>query len=302
MERQEKEIKKIQRLLSDAESMWKDLPRLADLHRSTNQTMESINKSTESLLINNEMAVTKLLNKFREMGERLVTTNEDVQRSLTQSNTMTERAYADISRSYDTLRTEVQLLSKSERMIVDTADNVVAIKKRFEYGVHQILMEVGELIKQQHKTMNKTVNVKLDNIETTISEKQTVALNALGSKIESEMSQVWRQIGIMHQQIMMSSQALNKLSAFSEEYVNASSPKMDKMKQEMDGITTRVVDLGTNLNFVIGELSVATREFRQMALGLTKVLNESTKSTTVAPTTKDAGPGPHKIESEEKIP
>lgn len=54
----------------------------------------------------------------------------------------------------------------------------------------------------------------------------------------------------------------------------------------MDGITTRVVDLGTNLNFVIGELSVATREFRQMALGLTKVLNESTKSTTVAPTTK----------------
>lgn len=53
-------------------------------------------------------AVTKLLNKFREMGERLVTTNEDVQRSLTQSNTMTERAYADISRSYDTLRTEVK--------------------------------------------------------------------------------------------------------------------------------------------------------------------------------------------------
>lgn len=57
MERQEKEIKKIQRLLSDAESMWKDLPRLADLHRSTNQTMESINKSTESLLINNEMGM-----------------------------------------------------------------------------------------------------------------------------------------------------------------------------------------------------------------------------------------------------
>lgn len=42
------------------------------------------------------------------MGERLVTTNEDVQRSLTQSNTMTERAYADISRSYDTLHTEVK--------------------------------------------------------------------------------------------------------------------------------------------------------------------------------------------------
>ena len=42
MERQEKEIGKIQHLLSDAESMWKDLPRLADLQRSTNYTLEAI--------------------------------------------------------------------------------------------------------------------------------------------------------------------------------------------------------------------------------------------------------------------
>lgn len=42
MERQEKDIQKIQQLLTDAESMWKDLPRLADLNRSTNQTLESI--------------------------------------------------------------------------------------------------------------------------------------------------------------------------------------------------------------------------------------------------------------------
>lgn len=42
MERQEKDIKSIQRLLGDAESMWKDLPRLADLRGATNQTLEAI--------------------------------------------------------------------------------------------------------------------------------------------------------------------------------------------------------------------------------------------------------------------
>lgn len=52
-------------------------------------------------------AVSKIVSKLREMGDRLVATNEDIQRSLTQSNTMTERAYNDISRSYETLRTEV---------------------------------------------------------------------------------------------------------------------------------------------------------------------------------------------------
>lgn len=45
--------------------------------------------------------------KLREMGDRLVATNEDIQRSLTQGNTLTERAYADISRSYENLRNEV---------------------------------------------------------------------------------------------------------------------------------------------------------------------------------------------------
>ncbi|KAJ8715203.1 hypothetical protein PYW08_005184 [Mythimna loreyi] len=297
MERQETEVKKIQRLLSDAESMWKDLARQSDLFRFTNHTIETINKATETLLINNEMGVTKIVSKLREMGDRLVATNEDVQRSLTQSNTMTEHAYSDISRSYETLRAEVQLLSKSEQVILETADNVIATKKRFEYGVHQILMEVGELIKAQHKNMNKTVSGKLDHIETEITNNQTTGLNALGAKIESEMSQVWRQIGIMHQQIMMTSKALNKLSSSSEDYVNASTATLDKVKKEVTGITTRIQELQSNLNFVVGEMSLASQEFRQMASGLSKTLDKANKSTTAAPLIE--GPGPHKIASEE---
>ncbi|CAD0202483.1 unnamed protein product [Chrysodeixis includens] len=301
MERQEKEIKKIQQLLSDAESMWKDLPRLADINRATNQTIDTVTKATETLLINNEMAVSKITTKLRDMGDRLVATNEDIQRSLTQSNTMTERAYNDISRSYETLRTEVQLLSKSEQVILDTADNVVATRKRIEYGVHQILVEVGELIKVQNKNMNRTVSGKLDSIESAITKNQTSAMNALGAHIEAEMSQVWRQIGIMHTQIMMSQQALNNLSATSEQYINSSTSTMDKVKKEVDGITTRIVELGENLNYVVGKLSLATQEFRQMATGLTKALDNANKKTDAEPAvTEDAGPGPHKIESEEK--
>lgn len=59
MERQEQDIKKIQRLLSDAESMWKDLPRLADLHRSTNQTLEALTNGTGTTLHN--MIMRKLI-------------------------------------------------------------------------------------------------------------------------------------------------------------------------------------------------------------------------------------------------
>lgn len=46
--------------------------------------------------------------KLHEVGDRLVATNEDIQQSLTQGNTMSERAFTDIQHSYDALRTEVR--------------------------------------------------------------------------------------------------------------------------------------------------------------------------------------------------
>lgn len=49
MKRQESEIKKIRQLLSDAESMWKDLPRKADLQLSSNQTLDAIAKAVEDI-------------------------------------------------------------------------------------------------------------------------------------------------------------------------------------------------------------------------------------------------------------
>lgn len=53
---------------------------------------------------------------------------------------------------------QVQTLTKNEHVMLQTADNVIANKKRIEYGVHQILMEVGEIIKKQGKAMNTTIN------------------------------------------------------------------------------------------------------------------------------------------------
>lgn len=53
---------------------------------------------------------------------------------------------------------------------------------------------------------------RLDSIESAITKNQTNALNALNAHIAAEMSQVWRQIGIMHSQIMMSQNALHNLS------------------------------------------------------------------------------------------
>ncbi|XP_073958345.1 uncharacterized protein [Choristoneura fumiferana] len=300
MERQEKEIKTIQQLLGDAESMWKDLPRLADLRVATNQTLAAIASAQAGLKEDGEQAVSKVTTKLREMSDRLVATNEDIQQSLTQGNTMSERAYGDITRSYDTLRTEVQLLSKNEHVLLTTADNVLATKKRIEYGVHQILVEVGELVRAQGKTLNKTVHDRFDSIEQTIVENQTTALGNLSTKIESEMSQVWRQIGIMYQQLTASKMSLDRLTEQTDQYVNKSVATMDSMKEKVTKITTRMVEVDDNLNYLLGRLSLVTQEFGHIKTGLGDALDKvKTSLNSVQSKIEDAGPGPHNIDSAE---
>ncbi len=55
----------------------------------------------------------------------------------------------DVAKSYEALSKELSALAGVERVLVQTGDNVIDAKRRVEYGVHQILMEVGNLIKQQ---------------------------------------------------------------------------------------------------------------------------------------------------------
>lgn len=60
-------------------------------------------------------------------------------------------------------------------------------------------------------------------------------MSNLTSKIETEISQVWRQIGIMYQEVSSSKQALNKLQEQTEAYVNGTFTTMDSMEGKVCG-------------------------------------------------------------------
>lgn len=55
------------------------------------------------------------------------------------------------------------------------------------------------------------------------------ALSNLTGTMRDEIAEVWRQIGIMHQQMTASTDTLNKLQDQTDLYVNGSMNVMDKM-------------------------------------------------------------------------
>ncbi|CAH2044026.1 unnamed protein product, partial [Iphiclides podalirius] len=298
MERQEGEIKKIQQLLSDAESTWKELPRRSESLLALNLTLEGIESIRHNMTELEDSSVTKVMNKLREMSERLVTTNEDIQNSLTQSNTMSERAYNDISRSYGTLLTEVQALAKNEPVMLQTADNVIANKKRIDHGMHQILLEMRELVKGQTQHLNKTLIDRINETQSSIVSSQNGSMMALTGKIESEMTQVWRQIGVMYQQLTANKESLDKLTGQTEQYVNGSATTMESMKEKVGVITARMAEVNDNLNYLLGRLSLVTQEFSQIKTGLGDALDKAKSNLrTVQAKLENGGPGPHSIDA-----
>ncbi|XP_013179940.1 PREDICTED: protein MLP1 homolog [Papilio xuthus] len=301
MERQEGEIKKIQQLLSEAESTWKELPRRADTQLALNITLESIESIRHNITDDSDNTVEKISTKLREMSDRLATTNGDIQNSLTQSNTMSERAYNDISRSYATLLKEVQALSKNEHVMLQTADNVIANKKRIDHGMHQILLEMRELVKAQTMHLNNTLVNSINATEASIVNSQMNAMMSLTAKIESEMTQVWRQIGSMYQQLSASKAAIDKLTGQTEQYVNGSAATMQSMKEKVTLITTRMAEVDDNLNYLLGRLSLVTQEFSQIKTGLGEALDKAKSNLlTVQSKLNTNSAGPHEIDSEEK--
>lgn len=99
----------------------------------------------------------------------------------------------------------------------------------------------------QSKDLNETLNARFDVISADILSHQTENLGNLSTKIETEISQVWRQIGIMYEQLTASKSMLDRLQQQTEIYVNGSLQTMDGMEGKVCVWTTVSVERRSSL-------------------------------------------------------
>ncbi|KOC63964.1 hypothetical protein WH47_01279 [Habropoda laboriosa] len=203
----------------------------------------------------------------------------------------------DLANNAEHLNQELNNLEKGQSVMVSMADHVLDTKKRVEYGVHQILLEVGDLVNAQGMNINNTLNQRFDGISNDIMDNQNGALANLTTKMEQEMNQVWRQINVMYQQMTESAKALDKLHKQNEEYVNGTTSTMGGMETKVSEITKRMAEVDKNLNYLLGRLSLVTQEFNEIKAGLGNALDNIKASfKEVQDKTNDLRhPGPHPI-------
>ena len=73
---------------------------------------------------------------------------------------------------------------------------------------------MSELIELSGGEMDDNLAAKFESITRTILSNQTDALNTLTTKVEKDIGQVWRQMGIMYGQMTNSINILEKVGSF----------------------------------------------------------------------------------------
>uniref|UniRef100_A0A1B6D977 Paramyosin n=1 Tax=Clastoptera arizonana TaxID=38151 RepID=A0A1B6D977_9HEMI len=297
---QEKTLLELKDKTDFATETLNSLPNKQDVNQLFNGTRDALQEVKYELEAAGDKGFGKLDVKFDELNKVLTNGQEELHKSISESGVLAEGFYSDVQKSYEQLLKEVKGLAKVEQVMIQTADNVLDTKRRIEYGVHQILLEVGDLVKLQGKDLNNTVNRRFDDISETILDNQNGGLTNLSSKIETEISQVWRQIGIMYQQLTASAGALDRLQQQTEIYVNGSLQTMDSMEGKVGQITGRMSEVDENLNYLLGRLSLVTQEFNTIKTGLGDALDNIRSSfNSVQEKVKKVGPGPNPIDSAE---
>lgn len=218
----------------------------------SNRSLASVLKSTE----------TNILGASKELKEIVI-----------ESGHMAESLFERVNTGYDELKEEIDGLSNVEKVLLDTADSVMDTKKKLEFGVQQIIFKVEELVQSSGGEMDEQLKNQFEDITRTILSNQTEALSNLTKKVEKEIGQVWRQMGIMYGQVSNSISILEKVKASTEGYVNNTSKNLGTMEGQVTGLTDRMVDVDSNLNYMLGQLSLVVQEFNQVKTGLGEAMN-----------------------------
>merc|ERR1719499_1152879 len=228
-------------------------------------------KDVETLLGEEDDEVTgkKSLRKALESTEtNILTASKELKDIVVESGSMAESLFERVDTGYKELEDEIKGLANVEKVLLDTADSVMDTKRKIEFGVQQIIFKVSELIELSGGQMDDNLAAKFESITRTILSNQTEALTTLTSKVEKDIGQVWRQMGIMYGQLSNSIGILEKVKSQTEEFTDKSNKNLGSMDNQVEGLTDRMTEVDDNLNYMLGQLSLVVSEFNQVKTGL----------------------------------
>ena len=236
-------------------------------------SMQASSRDDLQNLHNNVRAIMKesdnlLKERLQQLEDGVKEGQENIMGSLDDAASMTDTLQMTVADNYELLSKEISGLNKVEQVMINTADAVLDTKRSIEFGIQQVILELGEIVSQSGHTINSTLSDQISAISFNILKNQTSALTNMTRRMEGEISQVWRQIGIMYQQVDKSINMLDDLQDTTNQHMNVSLSRVGNMDGTVGEINGKVADVEDNLNYLLGRLTLVLSEFNQMKTGV----------------------------------
>merc|ERR550519_1583450 len=222
---------------------------ILELGEETNTRFDQM----ETLLMDDSNATDSpiSLRKVLKSSEaNILSASKELKDIVVESGSMAESLFERVDSGYKELEEEIKGLANVEKVLLDTADSVMDTKRKIEFGVQQIIFKVSELIELSGGQMDDNLAAKFESITRTILSNQTEALTELTSKVEKDIGQVWRQMGIMYGQLSNSIGILEKVKSQTEEFTDKSNKNLGSMDNQVEGLTDRMTEVDDNLNYM----------------------------------------------------
>ncbi|XP_030382992.1 paramyosin [Scaptodrosophila lebanonensis] len=239
-----------------------------------------------------QTALTKVTERLQQTEANIQADVKQLSQEVANSVGVLNKFSGELSTNFSKLGDGFKVLDNFNTVMLTNSDELLNTQRKVEFGTIQVVQKITLHLEQEFANLSSLLASRFEGLNQSIVDTQT----EVGRNLNTSLDQVWHYIEIMSSDISDSAELLRNMQTGHEGYINSTSHSMLALSDKVEQTKKHMIDMDSNLNYLLGKLSLMSSEFKNIKDGLATALEDLRKSFRDLHERMPTGPGPHNIE------